>query len=92
MRLASLAVVIALAAAGISRGDDAKKKWTEIGVEELAKAIDAGNAHLFDNNPKFVWEKRHIPGAAWLPANQYDAEDLPAEKDAFVVFYCMNEG
>ncbi|KAF0245932.1 MAG: hypothetical protein FD180_1194 [Planctomycetota bacterium] len=71
-----------------SAGDEG---WTEISVEDLDTAIRSGDANIYDNNPKFIWEKRRVTGAQWLNAMKYTAKDLPEDKGAMLVFYCMNE-
>ncbi len=65
--------------------------WTEIGVDDLDVAIRSGEATVYDNNPKFVWEKRRVTGAVLLNAMKFTAKDLPEDKAAMLVFYCMNE-
>jgi hypothetical protein len=69
-----------------------KAAWTEIGTEDLAKKIQAGEITVIDNNPATVYEKRRLPGAKNLPAKTFETKDLPADKAAPMVFYCMNEG
>jgi hypothetical protein len=68
------------------------KGWTEISVDDLDAAIRSGDATVYDNNPKFVWEERRVTGAKLLNAMKFTAADLPEDKQAMVVFYCMNVG
>ncbi|MFO0760215.1 MAG: rhodanese-like domain-containing protein [Byssovorax sp.] len=49
------------------------------------------NLKIYDNNHKDVFEKGHIPGATWVAFNEIKASDLPADKEATLVFYCANE-
>ncbi len=44
-----------------------------------------------DNNAKSVYAKGHLPGAKWVDHENVRAEDLPADKDTSLVFYCANE-
>ena len=89
MRILLAASAAFLASALLAHaGDDG---WTEIGVADLDTAIRSGEANVYDNNPKFVWEKRRVTGAQWLNAMKYTAKDLPEDKGAMLVFYCMNE-
>jgi hypothetical protein len=65
-------------------------------VDELnAKMADAKAGklalHIFDNNAKARWEKGHIPGAKWVQSDAVTAKDLPADKEATLVFYCASE-
>ncbi|MCE9584388.1 MAG: hypothetical protein K8T20_18020 [Planctomycetes bacterium] len=85
-----LAVSAALLAMALfARAED--KGWSEINIEDLKAAIKEGKTVLIDNNPKFVWEERRLPGAKWLHAQKYEASDLPADKATALVFYCMND-
>jgi hypothetical protein len=68
-----------------------KAAWTDIGTEELVKLVRSGGITMIDNNPKFVYEKRRIPGSKHLVATKFEATDLPADKAAPLMFYCMNE-
>jgi hypothetical protein len=68
----------------------------ELTVAELdAKLAEAKTGKLavyvFDNNPKEMWEQGHVPGAKWVKFNEVKASDLPADKEATLVFYCANE-
>ena len=60
-------------------------------VEARLKDPSKGKLYLFDNNTKDRWEKGHVPTAKWVAFNDVKASDLPAEKDATLVFYCANE-
>jgi rhodanese-related sulfurtransferase len=55
-------------------------------------AIDAKQTlFVFDANSKASFESRHVPGSTWVVYNKLKAEQLPAAKDAKLVFYCANE-
>jgi len=47
--------------------------------------------YAIDNNAKSVFDKGHVPGAKWVDHEHVTAADLPADKDATLVFYCANE-
>lgn len=89
MRTILAASALLLASALLARAED--QGWSEISLDDLKVAIKDGKTVLFDNNPKFVWEERRLPGAKWLHAQKYEASDLPADKDTPLVFYCMND-
>lgn len=89
MRLLMFASAALLATALLARAGD--PGWTEISLEDLKAAIKDGKPVLIDNNPKFVWEERRLPGAVWAHAQKYEASELPADKATFLVFYCMND-
>ncbi|AKU93251.1 rhodanese-like domain-containing protein [Vulgatibacter incomptus] len=70
---------------------EAKASWKMMSLEELAAV--SGKATIFDVNNADVRSKMGvIPGAILLSsASQYDtAKELPADKNAKLVFYCAN--
>jgi len=62
-------------------------------VDEVAAKIAAndGKTFIFDANPKEVWVNGHVPGAKWIDDEHVTADQLPAAKDALMIFYCHNE-
>jgi len=57
---------------------------------ELRSIISAGDVSVFDVNSRESWSKGHVPGARNLDPQAYRVTDLPADKDATLVFYCSN--
>ena len=49
------------------------------------------NFHLIDNNTREIFDKMHLPGARWIDYRHVTTGDLPADKEATLVFYCANE-
>jgi rhodanese-related sulfurtransferase len=47
--------------------------------------------YVFDNNQKSRFEQGHVPGAKWVPSDAVKEADLPADKNATLVFYCGSE-
>ncbi len=45
---------------------------------------------VIDVNSHGSWTKAHVPGAKNLDPAEYSTSELPAEKNAFLVFYCSN--
>lgn len=93
-----LAGLLAVAPLACDRGDpdrapttSAQQGFGELTVEEVAARIGKPGVHLFDNNHREEWEKGHLPTASWLDYNSMTAADLPADKDATLIFYCFNE-
>ena len=73
-----------------------KEPFGRMTVDELDKRIaDAkagkGAVFVYDNNHKDRFEKSHIPGAKWVKFDAVSQADLPADKEAALVFYCANE-
>jgi hypothetical protein len=62
-------------------------------VDEVAAKIatNDGKTFVFDANPKEVWVNGHVPGAKWIDDEHVTADQLPAAKDALMIFYCHNE-
>jgi rhodanese-related sulfurtransferase len=65
-------------------------------VDEVAAKIEEAKAgkvklHVFDNNAKDRFSKSHVPTATWVEYDKIQASDLPADKDATLVFYCGSE-
>lgn len=62
-------------------------------VEAKMKEAKEGKLAFFvyDNNPKEVYKEGHVPGAKWVAFDEVKASDLPADKEATLVFYCAND-
>jgi len=62
-------------------------------VETRLKATRDGKDKLFvyDNNGRERYAQSHVPSARWVDFKSVKVEDLPADKDAALVFYCANE-
>jgi rhodanese-related sulfurtransferase len=60
--------------------------------DELAASIRRRDPsiHIFDANPREMYEQRHVPGAHWVPYDDVTADALPQDRSATVVFYCAN--
>jgi rhodanese-related sulfurtransferase len=66
--------------------------FTMMDAAAVNAAIDAKQTlFVFDANSKASYESRHVPGSTWVVYNKLKAEQLPAAKDAKLVFYCANE-
>lgn len=99
--IALTAVALAAAPGCKKEGDGAKsgeqaEAFGRLSVDELeAKMKEAKEGklalHVFDNNAKSVYEKGHLPGAKWVDHENVTASDLPADKEATLVFYCAND-
>ena len=92
----SLAIVaVGLGLAGSAIADPAVNNFKVIHPAELATLISANHPSLviYDvNTQDFRAKEGIIPGAKLLSSsNRYDvAKELPAAKDATLVFYCAN--
>lgn len=88
---AALAVGLFLGLSGCASTDSKKEGFGRLTVAEVAAQRTQEGFYVYDNNPKEVFEKGHVPGAKWLDASRIVAADLPADKAATLVFYCANE-
>ena len=61
-------------------------------VHEVAARLGEPGFHVIDNNGAARWKRSHVPGAKNLKAYAIEAADLPADKDATLVFYCAGPG
>lgn len=78
---------LALTALGCSRAH--LKTLTVDQVAARVAAHDDGT-HIYDNNPKDVYDSGHIPGAQWVKYDAVTAADLPSDHGALLIFYCAS--
>jgi rhodanese-related sulfurtransferase len=52
--------------------------------------VEERRVTVLDVNPRERWAEAHVPGAVNLDPVRYDERDLPADKEASLVFYCSN--
>lgn len=64
----------------------------ELTIADVAARLGQPDFFVFDNNGHGRWKRSHIPGAKNLNAYAYDASELPADKQATLVFYCSGPG
>jgi 3-mercaptopyruvate sulfurtransferase SseA len=65
--------------------------FKELTIEQLEQKL-AGTPKptVVDANPREVYDKRHVPGAIWIPFDEVTADKLPNDKSTPLVFYCAN--
>jgi len=80
-----------------AKKDASKADWkfhdiVDVGfVMEHIKVPMAEDVRIIDSRPKRAkYDKGHIPGAISIPDSQFDkmTAQLPAQKDALLIFYC----
>ena len=64
----------------------------ELSVAAVAARLGQPDFHVFDNNGNARWKLSHVPGATNLNAHSYQADALPADTSATLVFYCSGPG
>ena len=64
----------------------------ELTVDQVAARLGQPDFFVFDNNSNARWKRSHVPGAKNLNPHSFDASELPADKNATLVFYCSGPG
>lgn len=49
------------------------------------------SAVIVDVNPRGIYDDGHVPGARWMSSSKLDYDNLPADRNVPLVFYCYNE-
>jgi len=57
---------------------------------DVQRLVQGGQARVYDVNSSQSWQKGHVPGAVHLDSEGFGTTDLPADKQAALVFYCSN--
>jgi len=60
-------------------------------VDQVEQKLNEGNVFVFDNNSEKTYKNGHLPNAKHVTPSKLTAADLPADKDATLIFYCANE-
>jgi rhodanese-like protein len=60
-------------------------------VDQVERRLGRPGVFIFDGNPAEVYAEHHLPGAERLNHTQVKKRALPRDKDATLIFYCMNE-
>jgi rhodanese-related sulfurtransferase len=61
-----------------------------ISPDALHKMMQGQKATIIDVNSPQSWSKAHVPGALNLDPVNYSDGDLPADREASLIFYCSN--
>ena len=91
VRIFSTVAVAAILLAGGRLMADENEGFSSLTVDQVALHLQKGDASIFDNNPKDMWQKGHVPGAKWVDFKNVQPSDLPQDKDRTLIFYCANE-
>lgn len=83
--LVALLVLAPLVAYGNSEG------FRSLTPQEVAARIKHKNVYVFDNDDPDEFKAGHLPHAKRLDPSAYEAKDLPANKNATLIFYCFDE-
>jgi len=64
----------------------------ELSLADVAARLGQPGFHVYDNNGRGRWRRSHVPGAKHLNPYNYEAGELPPDKAATLVFYCIGPG
>ena len=91
---AALAFLPAVAlAAGKKKSEEGMPESEPFGrftVDQVARRLGQPNVHVYDGNSDETYHEAHVPGAVRLYSKTMKPADLPAGKDATLIFYCHN--
>ena len=90
--------VLLLAFASVTPAEEKEKKkmpesdpFGHFTADQVERRLGQPNVYVFDDNPSDVYAKNHLPGAVRLDSKDIKEGALPADKNATLIFYCMNE-
>jgi len=60
-------------------------------VDQVERRLGRPNVYVFDGNTSETYAENHLPDAVRINHKDITASVLPQDKDATLIFYCMNE-
>ena len=60
-------------------------------IGQVERRLGHPNTYVFDGNRVETYVEHHLPGAVRLYHDDITPGVLPKDKDAMLIFYCMNE-
>ncbi len=60
-------------------------------VDQVERRIGGTNVYVFDGNSPETYALHHLPGAVRMNHKEIKTSVLPKDKNATLIFYCMNE-
>lgn len=64
----------------------------ELSVADVATRLRTPDFHVFDTNGEGRWKRSHVPTAKNVNAWSFEANAMPSDKAATLVFYCSGPG
>lgn len=89
--LFNLAFVPSVRAAAKKEAIPEPEPFGRFTVEQVERRLVQPNVYVFDGNRPETYVENHLPGAVRLNHKDVTTNVLPKDKDATLVFYCMNE-
>ena len=92
----SLALLLHLAGApqaqaAAKKGKPEPEPFGRFTVDQVERRVDQPNTYVFDGNSAETYVENHLPGAVRLNHKDITPDVLPEDKNATLIFYCMNE-
>lgn len=72
------------------------KIWTtlfnlaEITPDDVEALIGKADVYIFDCNPSKSFNRHHVPSAKNVDPAGFREDDLPADRNAMLIFYCSD--
>ena len=66
-----------------------RQNITEVSPAEVYDQLGKPDFHVYDCNLESFFRKNHIAGAHYIGFEKFGPEELPSNKNAHLVFYCM---
>jgi hypothetical protein len=60
-------------------------------VTQVERRLGQSGIYVFDGDSPETYAEHHLPGAVRLNHKDITTGSLPQDKDATLIFYCMNE-
>ncbi len=77
VRICTTLALAALLFGAAARAEE-KEEFGRLTVDQVAEHVAKGDASIFDNNPKDMWQKGHVPTAAGIMG--WEKAGKPVEK------------
>jgi rhodanese-related sulfurtransferase len=87
--LAFRLVPLAFALLAFAPAGHAAEPFKMLSVDEVQGLLGKPGVHVFDVNTPERFEQGRLPGATFV-TNETVAEQLPPNREATLIFYCMN--
>jgi hypothetical protein len=68
--------------------------WETISTRDLKELLDSGEkVYLVNTLPRIIHDVRHIEGSLNIPVGKVNtSSEMPGDKGALIVFYCLGPG
>jgi len=71
-------------------GEEANNAIPDMTPQVLVSQLDRPGVHVYDCNEADLYAEMHVPGAVLIVYDQITVDQLPADRNATLVFYCYS--